>query len=510
MLAVPSSPLFSLTFATLALLTIVAPAPAQRVPLAELEARIETLRRDWAIPGLAVAVVAGDSLLVARGFGVREVGRPTAVDEATLFAIGSTTKAFTSAALATLVGDGVVDWDDRVVDHVPGFRLGDPWVTREITIRDLLAHRSGLPMANLMWLSGGLDADELIEGLRHLEPAAGFRTALTYQNVLYLVAGRVLAVRAGIPWDRFIAERLLAPLGMVRTRTSISGIARGDNVAAPHALVDEQIEPVPYRDIEAVGPAGSILSNASDMARWLQFQLRNGTVDGKQIAASDALLETRRPQIVMRPEGALAALYPDTGDEGLAYAMGWVVSSYRGVTVLDHGGGIDGMTSLVALVPERQSGVAILANLQLAAPPYWILYLILDYLLGHDPVDRSAEYRALAEQVETIVRSAPSRVQDAAASLPPEAYTGEFANQALGRAWIRLRNDTLAFHMGRFSAPLAHWHFDTFRAPWTDRAWRSAAGPGWVTFRLDREGRVGGFELTAVPGENWSFERAAR
>lgn len=491
----------------LAALILAAPAAAiQRPGLADLETRIERIRQAWEIPGLAVAVVRNDSILLVRGFGVREIGRPTPVDEATLFAIGSTTKAFTSTALAMLVGDGLLGWDDPVVDHLPDFRLADPWVTRQITIRDLLAHRSGLPMANLMWLTGQHDADALVERLRHLEATAGFRTTLAYQNVLYLVAGRILAARTGVPWDRFVAERLLAPIGMARTRTGVSGLAEVGNVATPHARIEGAVDIVPYRDIDALGPAGAILSGAADMARWLRFQLADGAVGGRRLVEREALRETRRPQIVMRPEGPLAAFYPDAG-AGLAYAMGWVVSRYRGVTMLDHGGGIDGMTSLVALVPEQRLGVAMLMNLQTVAPPYWILYPVLDHLLGHDPVDRTAGFRALAEQVERMVSAEPPRIADTRPSRAMESYVGEFIHPTLGRAQIVLENGTLVFRMGRLSGRLEPWHFDTFRVPWTDRAWRAAAGPGWVTFRLDREGRVSGFAFSAVPGEAWTFER---
>jgi CubicO group peptidase (beta-lactamase class C family) len=491
--------------AALLALPVTTPVRAQRVDAGELGERIERLRETWRVPGLAVAVVADDSVVLARGFGVRREGREASVDPATLFAIGSTTKAFTSTALATLVGQGDLDWDDRVVDHLPAFELKDPWVTHEITLRDLLAHRSGLPMANLMWLSGELDADELVRRLRHLEPAAGFRAEMTYQNVLYLVAGRILSRVSGLGWAEFVRGKLLEPLGMDRTRTGVAGLGEAVNVAAPHALVEGRPVPVPYRDIDAVGPAGSLLSSATDMARWLRFQIDTGSVSGRQLVDPEALLETRRPQIVMRPEGPLAAFYPDAAR--IAYGMGWVVSEYRGHTLLDHGGGIDGMTSLVALVPERGLGVAILTNLQLDAPPYWLLYPLLDALLGHDPVDRSDAYRALGDRIRAAVAPEPRRREDAPPSRAVDAYASRYVSAPLGETRVVLRGDELTFRLGRMSGPLEHWHHDTFRIDWTDRAWRAAAGPGWVTFRLDRSGEVDGLELTAIPGESWTFDR---
>lgn len=499
--------LLSGALATVLLAATATPVGGQEIDLAEIEAEVERMAEEWEIPGLGLAVVRDDSILLARGFGVRELGGKEPVDGGTLFAIGSTTKAFTSSALAMLVAEGRLAWDDRVVDHLPEFRLADPWVTREITLEDLLAHRSGLPMANLMWLPGHLDGDEMIRRLRHLEPVAGFREELTYQNVLYLVAGRILAESSGDTWAAFVTERILEPLGMDRTRPDLSGLEDTDNVATPHARMDGAVVPVPFRDITAVGPAGSVLSSAEDMARWLRFQLAGGTMDGTRLVAEEALLETRRPQMILRPEGPLSIFYPEA--RRLAYAMGWVVSDYRGLTMVDHGGGIDGMTALVALVPERELGVAILANRQLATPPYPILYPVLDRLLGMEPVDRTAAFRAVAQQAAVMAGSEPERMDAAPPSLEPDAYTGRYESGPLGRAVVRAEDGGLIVEMGRLMGPLEPWHHDTFRVPWADRAWSAAAGPGWVTFRLDREGRVEGFELATLPGESWRFDRIA-
>lgn len=360
-------------------------------------------------------------------------------------------------------------------------------------------------MANLMWLPGHLDGAEMVRRLRHLEPVAGFREQLTYQNVLYLVAGRVLAERSGSAWAAFLSDRILEPLGMERTRPDLSGLKEVRNVATPHARIDGAVTPVPFRDITAVGPAGSMLSSAEDMARWLRFQIAAGTAGGKRMIAEEPLLETRRPQIVLRPEGPLSVFYPEA--RRLAYAMGWIVSDYRGLTMLDHGGGIDGMTALVALVPERELGVAILTNRQLATPPYPILYPLLDRLLGREPVDRTATFRAFGDQMEAAVGSEPERTGDAPPSLELAAYAGRYESGPLGRAEVRAEEEGLVFEMGRLEGALEPWHHDTFRVPWTDRAWRAAAGAGWVTFRLDVDGRVEALELSAIPGETWQFDR---
>jgi len=477
---------------------------AQEIPTVALEARIEAYLVDWGIPGLSLALVQGDSVLV-RGFGVRRIDESDRIDGQTLFAIGSTTKAFTSTAAALLVGEGRLGWDDPVIEHLPGFTLYDPWVTREITLRDLLAHRSGLPMANAMWQGGQLDADELLERLRHLKPMTGFRETFTYQNVLYLAAGQIIAEVAETTWAEFVERRLFSPLGMTRSRTGSRALEGVANIATPHAVFEGEVVPVPYRDIEAVGPAGSILSTGADMARWLRLQLGEGAIAGRRLIDAEALLETRRPQTVIRREGPLELFYP--GAHRLEYGMGWIVSDYRGLQVLDHAGGIDGMTSLVAIVPEEELGIALLTNLQTSTPPYGLLYDLLDVLMGHEPVDRTNQFQELAVAVEGMVATEPPRAPGTRPALPPAAYEGSYASELLGAARVLVEDGRLVFRLGSFVGALEHWHHDTFRAEWTDRAWRSAAGAGWVSFRLGRDGTIRDLELALVPGEAWTFER---
>lgn len=494
-------PLLPMVPVTTLLLTT--PVHAQGVDLDRLGTLLESARVAWKIPGLAVTIVKGDSVVLAKGYGVRETGTAEAVDAHTLFAIGSTTKAFTAAALGVLVDEGRLSWDDRVVSFLPDFALHDALATREITIRDLLAQRSGLPMANPMWLSGQHDRSELIRRIRHLQPMASFRSTFSYQNVLYTTAGQVIEAVTGTTWDAFLAERLFRPLGMERTNSSVTALVGLENVAIPHAWIEERSRPVPYRNIDAVGPAGSINSTAFDMAQWLRFQLGGAALDGRRPVSEPTLEETHRPQMLIRREGPLTALYPDA--RWLAYGMGWVASDYRGHTLLDHSGGIDGMTSLAALVPEEDLGVAILTNQQLTVPPYWILYSILDAYLGGDATDWSARFHELAQQLET--RPEVSRTPDAPPTKALDHFAGAYENATLGESVVESRGGTLYLRYGTLTGRLEHWHYDTFRVPWTDAAWLAAAGPGWVTFHLGRTGTVESLRLEVLPGETWRFSR---
>jgi CubicO group peptidase (beta-lactamase class C family) len=298
-----------------------------------------------------------------------------------------------------------------------------------------------------------------------------------------------------------VEERLLQPLGMARTRTGIAGLDTVDNVASPHVRLDDGTpRRVPFRDVDAIGPAGSMLSSAADMASWLRFQFAGG----RGLVSPVALAETHRPQTLIPIEGPLALLYPDA--RMLAYGMGWVVAQHRGLAILDHSGGIDGMTSLVALIPERRMGIAILTNEQAAIPPYWMLYPLLDRLLGYEPRDYGS-LRTLAEQAGGATDWGPARAADEAGARPLSDYVGEYASAVIGPVHVRLSGGVLTLEAGRMAARLEPWHFETFRAAWTDAAWLSTAGPAWVTFRRDLPGRVQSLELSVSPGESWTFEK---
>lgn len=496
-----------LAIVALAVLLISTQAAARPLDADRLDDALEGLRGELGIPGMAVAVVHDGSLVLAEGYGTRRAGGNAPVDEDTLFAIGSATKAFTATAIGMAVEESDLGWDDRVVDRLPGFSLHDPWVTAEITLRDLLAHRSGLPPANLMWLPASHDSETLLRRLRHLEPVAGFRSSFTYQNLLYLAAGRILERTTGRPWAEFLDRRIFSPLAMERTTATVAALAGRPNVATPHVRVDDRSVPVAYRDIDHVGPAGSINSSAADLARWLRFLLAEPAEEGGSLIEPATLEETWRPQtIVPMDDPVWSAFHPAASRS--SYGMGWFLTDFHGRTLLDHGGGIDGMTALLALVPEEELGVAILTNLQTPTPPVWIfgiLYRLLDEALGVGPTDWTGGVTRLAEMFGD--RPTPERVAGTRPSVPREHLTGAYASDVLGTVRIDLEDDGLVLRFGSLEARLEHWHHDTFRAPWDDVAWSAVAGPGWVTFRLDRHGAVEALELEAYAGDVQRFDR---
>ncbi len=309
-----------------------------------LDRYVEDVRGEWGVVGLAVAVVKDGRVVYARGFGETKLGSGEGVDENTLFAIGSNTKAFTAAAIGILVDEKKMGWDDRVTAHLPWFALWDPYVTREITVRDLLSHRSGLGRrGDFNWYASDFDREEIVRRVRFLEPNSSFRSEAGYQNTMFLAAGEVLEEVGGESWDDFVRARLLGPLGMARSRTSVRDLEGLSNVAQPHEKIDGKVVPVPHRNIDNVAPAGSILSSASEMTRWMLLMLGEGELEGKRILSKESAAEVFEPNIMYPMSAESKALFPSTHFS--TYGLGWGLRDYRGRLVATHSGGIDGMLS---------------------------------------------------------------------------------------------------------------------------------------------------------------------
>ena len=467
---------------------------AAAAPLASLDVYVERALRDWQVPGLAIAVVRNDSVILSKGYGVREIGKPERVDANTIFAIASTTKAFTSTAMGMLVDAGTLDWDDPVARWLPYFEVADPIANQSFAIRDLLTHRSGLERGDLLWATGRYDRKEVVSHLRYLRQIHPFRTTYGYSNNMFITAGMVITEASGMSWDDFIARRIFQPLGMRRSNTTVRGLDTLANVARPHELVDGQLRAVPYFNLDNEGPGGSINSSVADMAHWLRFQLGDGTFGGKRLISRGALSETHTAETIIRLGARDSAMFP--GIHHSAYAMGWQVQDYRGRTLVQHGGAIDGMRSRVALVPEAKIGLVILTNrgggnLLFDA----IRNRVLDALLGAPsdapPRDWSTDYLAIARQdsarnAREVKEYEATRVAGTRPSLPLESYTGSYTSDAYGEARITMEGDHLVLTIGpRFVGDMAHWHYDSFRSTW--RAPNS--GWGMVTFHLDDRGQ---------------------
>ena len=482
-----------------------APAPAAAPDIAALAAELDAYaaraREDWETPGLALAVVKDGAVVLARGYGVRELGRPEPVDEHTLFAIGSTTKAMTAALLAQLVAAGKLAWDDPVQRHLPEFRLHDPWVTREATVGDLLTHRAGLGNADLLWYGSGRTRSDLLAAVPRIEPAYSLRSRFLYQNVMYGVAGEVAARVAGRPWEELLAERLLAPLGMGRSAPTLAAAAGRGNVASPHDLVEGTLRVIDNEPVDSIAPAGAVWSSVSDLTRWLRMLLAEGKWEGREVLSEGALADLLRPQTLVT-----GGAYPTdelTRPHWSTYGYGWFQQDYRGLMVHYHTGSIDGMVALVGLVPERELGFAVLANRDHAELRHALWWRTVDlFAAGGATRDWSVELRELygkarAEREKARAEEEAARVAGTRPSLPLERYAGRYEHPVFGAAEVRHEEGRLRLLVGpRLSAGLEHWHYDTFRARW-DRAWQ---GHELVVFQLDAGGEP---SRLLASGEAW-------
>jgi CubicO group peptidase (beta-lactamase class C family) len=472
-----------------------APTPP-RVDLSALDALVAKAARDWRVPGLAIAVVKDDSLVFAKGYGVLEVGKPAPATAHSRFAIGSTTKAMTTAALAMLVDEGRLRWDDRVIDYLPEFRLYDPWVTRELTIRDVLTHRTGLPGVDLLWVRADLTNAEMITRLRTVRPASSFRSRWEYNNVVYTIAGAIVAKVSGMPWEQFVRTRIFGPLQMRESLALVADLPGQSDVATPHALVRDTVRVVPVRSTDGVAPAGSVWSSVSDMSRWMRFMLDSGRVGDRRLITPATFNEIVAPQIraPMAEYPALRLARPNT----FSYALGWFVQDYHGATVWMHTGSIDGMSAIIGLMPDRRLGVYVLANLDHAELRHALMYQVFDLYAGAALRDWSAEVRALFEgprgrQAAAVTAQAPSAPTTPA--LPLERYVGTYADSTYGDVVVSLADGALdaryaTLDFGRLDAG----PYDTFRP----HAPSPALGSPTLTFVPDGAGSVASLSVFGV------------
>jgi len=402
----------------------------------------------------------------------------------TVFAIGSSTKAMTTPVLGSLVDDGLVEWDEPVRSYMPAFTLADPAVSERLTVRDLVTHRSGLPRHDLVWYGSDRSREELLRGLRDLELSADLRERFQYQNLMFMTAGYLSGELAGASWEELMAERLFEPLGMDETVISrfegLPDVATGYDLDLPEEAGGAPVrEAVPYRVIEAMGPAGSVNSTADDMARWVLFQLGDGTAPdsekgagggeaGRRIVAETTLQELHTPQMIASLP--LAGLIDPAMSPYILYGLGWFIQPYRGHHLVHHGGNIDGFSAMVAFLPQEEVGVAVLSNLNGSPLPLAIALSAFDRLLGLEPVDwvARAEFfldQALSAMAETEAAQAQDRVEGTEPSHPLEAYAGFYRHPAYGTVRVGLEEGSLRAALnGLDGLPLEHWHYDVFQA----------------------------------------------
>src|SRR5687768_4370912 len=469
---------------------VAATARAQE-PFPGLEKYVADAVTSWKIPGLSIAVVRNDSVLYEKGFGVLAAGSSTPVNQHTLFEIGSCSKAFTATLVAMLVSDGKMSFDGRVTEYLPNFRLADPVANAEVTVRDLLTHRTGLGRAELVWIGSGASREDLLHRIRFLQPQSPFRSRYSYQNVMVMAAGEASARAGGDTWDRLIAQRIFTPLGMSASVTSSQGLTNR-NTAAPHGVIRDSAYVKPHSNMDNIAPAGSILSSAHDMAQWLRFQLGDGVYQGKRLINSAPFRETHTPQVLTGGGGAPAG--PDRVTLFSTYALGWQVQDYRGQLMWSHTGGTDGMSAVVGMLPDQKLGVAILTNVASGSVHSLIMRWIFDRQLNAPLRDLAGEARArtLAQRVRadsTAAGQTPQRKAAGQAPLALTAYAGTYVDSLYGGATVSVESGRLMLRRGEWFGPLEYWNGTNFR--WTVPT-NPIGQPGFIKFDVTAEDRVTG------------------
>lgn len=424
----------------------------------------------WNVPGMAVAIIENDSIVLLKGYGVKEFGKKGEINGNTSFAVASNTKSFTATALGILVDEGKLNWNDKVVDYLPWFRLYDPYVTQNMTIRDLLSHRSGLETfsGDLIWYGSSYSRDEVIKRASFLKPRYGFRETYGYSNIMFLVAGQIVAEVSGMSWDDFLSQRIFKPLSMNHTTTSIKQLDLKGNTALPHNDVDGQVISINYLNWDNIGPAGSINSTAADMIKWLQLQLHKGKWGDETIISEKSLRELWSPQTIQRVSSFSERLWPSTHFK--SYGMGWGLMDYHGKKVISHSGGYDGMISFSAFVPEANLGFVILTNIN-SSLYYPLSYKILDTYLSNDTTDWSTRFYDLIEQNKEAEKKKLEEdelklIPGTSPTLPLEKYTGTYLSEVYGEVKVELKDNQLYLSFGptpMFHSPLKHWQYNTFK-----------------------------------------------
>jgi CubicO group peptidase (beta-lactamase class C family) len=503
--------------------TAAAPAAAAVAPAFNLEADVTRVMKTFDVPGIAIAVVKDGKVVATQGFGVRKLGEPAKVDGKTLFEIASNSKAFTAAALAMLVDEGKLAWDDPVTKHLPDFQMYDAYVTHEMTVRDLLTHRSGLGLGAgdlLWWPTTSFSTDEIIHKLRYIRPATSFRNSYAYDNLLYIVAGKIIAQKSGKSWGDTVRERILAPVGMTSTTTSLLENAGNPNVSNAHSKIDGKIAAVKAMPVaNAVGAVG-INTNAEDIARWMTVLLDGGKLEGKDAEGKDKRLfsaaqgremwTAQTPMKISEPKPALAATRPNF----YAYGLGFQLRDYKGMKLAMHGGALQGFYSRVLLVPDAKLGIAILTNAESGGALSALQYRLLDQYLGAAPSDwiklvADVENEAHAKELARQKTASTTRAAKSQPSLALAAYDGEYQDAWYGKATIKAVGNKRVISFERtpdLVGELEHFQHDTFIARWKERNFNADA---YVTFSLNPDGSIERMKMAPVSTEtDFSYDFA--
>lgn len=445
---------------------------------------VRRIMADWRIPGVAVAVVRDGEVILSQGYGWQNLRKKQPATDNTVFPIASITKSFTTTLLGMLVDEGKLDWDKPVRDFMPEFSLFDPVASERVTPRDLVCHRTGLPRHDNMWDFTEFTRREIFARLRHLQPSRDLRAAYQYNNLMYMAAGVLVETLTGMGWEQNLRERIFKPLGMSSTYPILPDVLGHPRLATPYLERDGRVVPVAPKDFQSCGPAGTICSSAADMIRWVQLQLRRGKWGRRRLISEENLAQIHSPATV------IPGPYPWPEIPMSAYALGWMVSVYRGEKRVMHNGAIDGFRTVASFMPERNWGLVVLTNKHDHPAQHVIEYQIYDRLLGMDPV--SWNRRLKRQWADAKNKAAKERRKKAAAirkgtrpTRPLHEYAGRYVHAGYGPLEIAREGGGLAITIGKFTAPMVHRSYDSWQ--FHEEIWNNDYT---ATFQDDSSGRI--------------------
>ncbi len=467
------------------------PAPSLTKQIQEFDAYVEQARNSWQVPGLAIAVVKDGKVIFKKGFGNRQIGKPDKVDTQTLFACASTTKAMTATCMGMLVDEGKVKWDDAVIKYLPDFKLYDSYVTRELKIRDLFTHNSGVGNADFLWGIMDIPSAEILKKMAEVKPSYSLRSSFIYQNIFYLAAGQIIEKVSGLPWEKFIASRIFEPLGMTRTVPMLKDV-KDSNRTSAHFLIHNSITVIDHSTADAIGPAGSVWSCIDDMSKWMLCMLDSSKFDGgKRLVTPKTWMEMMKPQVMVTP----SQFYPTaqlTKPNWMTYGLGWFQQDYKGRKINFHTGSLAGATAILGQIPDEKIGVYIFGNYDHAEVRHALMFKTFDLFALGGTRDWNADflklYGSIRAQGEKAVKDFEGkRVANTSTSLVLEQYAGKYNDPLYGELEVTIKNKKLLININNYlKATLEHWHFDTFRGEY-NKSWY---GNALAQFSLDATGQL--------------------
>lgn len=456
----------------------------------EFDGYVEKSRKQFAVPGIAVTVVKDGKVLLKKGYGLRNITKTEAVDDQTLFACASTTKAMTAVCMAMLVDEGKVSWNDPVIKHLPDFQLYDPYVTRELKIRDLFTHNSGVGNTDFLWGVMDITSDEVLNRMKQVKPTYSLRSSFIYQNIFYLYAGKVIERVSGSPWEVFIQKRIFDPLGMTRTYPHLA-MVKDDNQSNAHHWVDGKIQVIDRTNADAIGPAGSVWSCVDDMSKWAICMLDSSKYKGGRLIKPETWNELFKPQVIV-PANEFYPTQQLTKPNWTTYGLGWFQQDYKGKKVNFHTGSLAGEIAIHGQLPDSKLGVYVFGNLDHAEVRHALMFKAFDVFALGGVRDWSSEfqtlYNNLGKQYELKQKAEElQRIPNTKPSLALSDYTGKYISTLYGEVIVTLTNQNLNLAINNVvNTQVSHWHYDVFSG-WYDKRWW---GKTKAQFLLDDSGKA--------------------